>query len=144
MANRTLAAIRKFFNWCHARAIIDKSPCDGIEAPGKETKRDRVLTDDELRNVLATARDISFPYGSIVELLAITGQRREEVAAMCWSELDLDARTWTIPISRSKNGKAHIVHLSDAPLSTLRPIRRIEDSDLVFTNERSLIVPRMV
>jgi integrase len=113
MANRTLAAFRKFLNWCVARGIIDKSPADGAEAPGKETKRDRLLTDDELRRVLVAARQIGFPYGSIVEVLALTGQRREEVASMSWSELDLPARTWTIPAARSKNDKPHIVHLSD-------------------------------
>jgi integrase len=126
MANRTLAAFRKFLNWCVARGIIDKSPADGAEAPGKETKRDRVLADDELRRVLLAARQIGFPYGSIVELLAITGQRREEVASMSWSELDLPARTWTIPAARSKNNKPHIVHLCDAAIRVFDRIPRIE------------------
>src|SRR5262245_10567361 len=142
MANRTLAALRKFLNWCVARGIIDKSPADGAEAPGREAKRDRVLTDDELRRVMVAARRIGFPYGSIVELLAITGQRREEVASMCWAELDLPARTWTIPAARSKNNKPHIVHLSDSAVRVLDQVPKIElppDQDaaettaLVFT-----------
>jgi integrase len=124
MANRTLAALRKFLNWCVARGIIDKSPADGAEAPGKETKRDRTLTDDELRRVLVTARRIGFPYGSIVELLATTGQRREEVASMSWSEIDLPGRTLTIPAERSKNNKPHIVHLSDPALHLLEQVPR--------------------
>jgi integrase len=128
MANRTLAALRKFLNWCVARGIIDKSPADGAEAPGKETKRDRTLTDDELRRVLVAARQIGFPYGSIVELLAITGQRREEVASMSWSELDLGARTWTIPAARSKNNKPHIVHLSDPARRLLEQVPRTGES----------------
>jgi integrase len=136
MANRTLAALRKFLNWCVARGIIDKSPADGAEAPGKETKRDRVLTDDELRRVLLTARQIGFPYGSIVELLALTGQRRDEVASMSWSEIDLPARTWTIPAARSKNNKPHIVHLSDPALRLLEQVPRT--GELVFsTNGRT-------
>jgi integrase len=126
MANRTLAALRKFLNWCVARGIIDKSPADGAEAPGKETKRDRVLTDDELRRVLVAARQIGFPYGLIVELLTITGQRREEVAGMSWSELDLAARTWTIPAARSKNNKPHIIHLSDVAMAVFDRVPRIE------------------
>ena len=52
------------------------------------------------------------PYGRIVEFLALTGQRREEVAQLTWEEIDEKARTWTIPGSRTKNKKAHIVHLS--------------------------------
>jgi integrase len=136
MANRTLAALRKFLNWCVARGIIDKSPADGAEAPGRETKRDRVLTDDELRRALLAARQIGFPYGSIVELLAITGQRREEVASMGWSEIDLDGRTWTIPAERSKNNKPHIVHLSDPARHLLEQVPRT--GELVFsTNGRT-------
>jgi integrase len=85
-----------------------------------------VLTDDELRRVLVAAREIGFPYGLIVELLAITGQRREEVASMTRPELDLPARTWTIPAARSKNNKPHIVHLSDAAMHVFDRIPRIE------------------
>jgi integrase len=136
MANRTLAALRKFLNWCVARGIIDKSPADGAEAPGRETKRDRVLTDDELGRVLVAARQIGFPYGSILELLAITGQRREEVGSMSWSEIDLAGRTWTIPAARSKNNKPHIVHLSDPARHLLEQVPRT--GELVFsTNGRT-------
>jgi integrase len=53
------------------------------------------------------------PYGRIVEFLALTGQRREEVAQLKWDELDEKTRTWTIPGSRTKNKKAHIVHLPE-------------------------------
>jgi integrase len=52
------------------------------------------------------------PYGGIVELLALTGQRREEVAQMTWDELALGQHIWTLPKSRTKNGKQHVVHLS--------------------------------
>ena len=61
MANRTLAVTRKFFNWCLGRDILQKSPCDGVAAPGRETKRDRLLSDDELRGVMVAARGIGFP-----------------------------------------------------------------------------------
>ena len=52
------------------------------------------------------------PYGLLVEFLALTGQRREEVAQLKWDELDEKTRTWTIPGTRTKNKKVHIVHLS--------------------------------
>jgi integrase len=53
------------------------------------------------------------PYGAIVELLALTGQRRQEVSKLKWDELDEKSRTWSIPGSQAKNKKAHIVHLSE-------------------------------
>lgn len=125
MANRVLAAVRKFFNWCYSNSIIDSSPAEGVSAPSKENARDRLLNDDELRAVVAACRATGYPYGSLVELLAITGQRRDEVAAMEWSELDLQKRTWTIPSARSKNGKAHIVHLSASALHILEAAPQI-------------------
>jgi integrase len=76
------------------------------------------LSDAELIKVIHTARTMSGPYGAIVEFLALTGQRREEVAQAHWDEFDLEQRTWTIPKTRSKNGKSHIVHLS-MPVVTL-------------------------
>ncbi len=63
--------------------------------------------------MIVAAREMPAPYGSIVEFLALTGQRRQEVAQLRWDELDENSRTWTIPGSRTKNKKAHIVHLSE-------------------------------
>ena len=51
--------------------------------------------------------------------LALTGQRREEVAQLTWDEVDLASRTWTLPASRTKNGKPHIVHLSNEAIAVL-------------------------
>jgi integrase len=58
--------------------------------------------------------------GSLNYWLALTGQRREEVARMTWDEVELVRRTWTLPRSRTKNGKGHVVHLSDESLDLLR------------------------
>jgi hypothetical protein len=89
-ANKTLQMAKTFFTWCVGRAIIDRSPCEGVKQPTREVPRDRVLSDDELGRVIRAAREIRGPYGGIVELLALTAQRREEVAQMTWDELDLE------------------------------------------------------
>jgi integrase len=88
------------------------------------------LNDEELANVILAARTLRQPYGAIVEFLALTGQRREEVAGMAWDEVDLKQRVWTIPKERAKNGKAHLVHLSDPALRLLNA--REEHRALVF------------
>jgi integrase len=119
-ANKTLKAVRTFFRWCVGRALLNQSPADGIPMPAKEIPRDRVLSDDELSNVLAAARRMGGPYGAIVEFLALTGQRREEVAHASWVEFDFEKRLWSIPNSRTKNGRAHIVHLSDQSIAVLK------------------------
>jgi Site-specific recombinase XerD len=131
MANRALAAIRKFFNWCVAKDILTSSPCEGVEAPAREKSRDRVLSNDELQAIILAARQIGFPYGSIVEMLALTGQRRDEVARMQRSHVNFDKAIWTIPAEHSKNGKAHMVHLSDAALDVIRSLP--VTGDLVFS-----------
>jgi integrase len=130
-ANKTLKSLKTFLRWCVGQAVLDRSPAEGVPLPMKEIARDRVLDDTELAKVLVAARMIGGPYGSIVELLALTGQRREEVAGLCWDELDLDQRIWTIPKARTKNSKAHVVHLSDQSLAILK--RTDRKGSLVFT-----------
>jgi integrase len=118
-ANKLLKVIRTFFGWCVGRAIIDASPTQGLSAPAREKARDRVLSDDELVSVIHAARQIGGPYGAIVEFLALTGQRREEVAQLTWDELDLARQIWTIPSARTKNAKPHIMHLSKQSVAVL-------------------------
>ena len=118
-ANKLLKMIKAFFGWCVGRAILDVSPANGLTAPAREKARDRVLGDDELARVLLAARRIGYPYGGIVELLALTGQRREEVAQLTWDEVDIAHCTWELPASRTKNGKSHIVHLSKVAIAVL-------------------------
>ena len=112
-SHRLLKTLKTFFRWCVGRAVIDFSPAEGISSPYREVSRDRVLTDQELAAIILSARRMPPPYGRIVEFLALTGQRREEVAQLKWGELDEKIRTWTIPGSRTKNKKAHIVYLSE-------------------------------
>jgi integrase len=123
-ANKALKSIKMFLRWCVGRAILDQSPADGVPAPTKEVARDRVLSDEELATVILAARAVDDRYGGIVELLALTGQRREEVAKLAWAELDLSQRVWTIPKHRTKNAKPHVVHLSDESMAVLQGIEK--------------------
>jgi integrase len=123
-ANKTLKSIKTFLRWCVGRAILDQSPAEGVPAPAKEISRDRVLSDDELAKVIFAAREVDDPYCGIVELLVLTGQRREEVARLAWDELDLTRRIWTIPKSRTKNAKPHVVQLSDQSIAVLRRVEK--------------------
>jgi integrase len=119
-----LKSIRTFLRWCVGRAILDQSPAEGVPLPAREVARDRVLTDQELAEVILAARKIGGSYGGIVELLAFTGQRREEAARLELEELDLVQRVWTIPKARTKNAKAHVVHLSEQSMALLRHLDR--------------------
>ena len=102
MANRVLASLRKLFNWACERGTIDASPCDRIKAPGREKKRDRVHSDAELALIWRASETLGYPFAPLVRLLILTGQRREEIAGMRWSEFDPDLTLWTLPRDRAK------------------------------------------
>jgi len=127
---RLLKTLKTFFRWCVGRAVIDFSPAEGIPTQWRDVSRDRVLADQELAAVISAARQMPRPFGGIVEFLALTGQRREEVSQLKWHEIDAATRTWCIPGSRTKNGKVHIVHLSEPAWAVIHDQSRT--SDYVF------------
>ena len=130
-ANHALAAIRKFFNWCVERGLVETSPCTGIKSPAPNRSRDRVLSDVELAAVWHASSRVEFPFGTIVKLLILTGQRRGEVTEMRWNELDFENATWSIPAERTKSFRAQVVPLGPQAISLLQLAPRFE-SDFVF------------
>jgi integrase len=132
VANRTLAVLRRLCNWAIERGIVDISPCDKIKAPAAEQSRDRVLSDEEIRLAWAAFDALGWPFGPIAKLLLLTGARRDEIASAPWSEIDLEAKTWTIAKERSKNGVAHEIPLSDAAVSILAALPRIGEKKNAF------------
>jgi integrase len=131
MANRNLAKLRVFFGWCLKKELITVNPAIGVDRLVKETTRERILEDDEIKALWHATADIYQPYGPILRLLLLTGQRRTEVSEMRWSELNLDKQQWTIPRERAKNGKTHIVHLSE-PVMQIIEATANKGGDLLF------------
>lgn len=136
-ANRILSHVRKFFNWCVERGIVDVSPIVGLKAPTKEQSRDRVLNDDEITRLLHVCKNEVYPFRYFIPLLLATAQRRGELTQMRWSEIDFEAKLWVIPGSRAKNGKPNVVPLSDFALDVLNEVPRFLDCDFVFTTTRN-------
>ena len=132
-ANRVLAYLRRLFNWCIERDLIADNPAAGIEAPAKEVSRERVLSLDELQALMVAAARIDYPWGPLVEMLVYTGQRLDEVAQATWDELDLDNQTWALSGSRTKNGRPHVVHLSDAAMSTISALPQVDGQAWLFS-----------
>ncbi len=125
MANRVLSHTRKLFSWCVDRDILTISPCTGIKAPAPEGKRERALDDRELKIVLRAARKVGWPFGALVELLALTGARLREASNMTWEEVKFDEKLWRIPANRTKNKRQHEIPLSDQAIAILRSTPRI-------------------
>jgi integrase len=85
-------------------------------------KRERVLNDDEIGEVWRAAGKAASPYGIIIRLLILTGQRLGEVARMNWNEISDDLATWALPGERTKNGVPHVVPLSAPARDLLRAL----------------------
>lgn len=134
IAGRTMAYGRACYGWAVKRRRLALNPFAGLPViEGANPSRDRVLTDAETGSIWRAAGTMPHPFGPIVQLLLLTAQRREEVAALRWSELSADLATWTLPSARAKNGKAHVVHLAAAARAILANIPRIAGQDLVFS-----------
>ena len=76
-------------------------------------------------------------YGRILKLLLLTGCRRAEIGDLKWSEIDLEARTITLPGERTKNGQQHVVPLADSAIAILTGIERRADREHVFGHTRA-------
>lgn len=110
---------------------MDANPCAEIRAPAPHQSRDRVLSDAELASVWRACERVGYPFGSIVRLLILTAQRPSEVAGMLWSELDLTARTWSIPAAKTKSNRAQVVPLVSQAIELIRVMPRLR-GDLIF------------
>ncbi len=131
VANRVLSVLGRFFAWCCERDIVSGSPTYGIRKPVAEPSRERVLTDDELAAVWRAAADGS-PFGDLVRLLILTAARRAEVAGMNWPEIDLVTCAWTLPGPRTKNGRPHLVPLSDIAVEILERVPHYKGGTYLF------------
>jgi integrase len=114
-ARKTFAAASKLFGWALARDTygLEQSPCSRIkvaEHAGKTESRTRVLGDDELRLVWQAADKLGYPFGTLVKMLALTGQRLTEISSASWSEIENDVLT--VPPERMKGKIAHTVPLA--------------------------------
>jgi integrase len=142
MASATARYGRACFQWAVKRGSLETNPFASLPL-SPVTKRDRVLTDNELRAVWSATADPG-SFNAIVRTLILTGQRREEVASMAWGEIAPNLSAWTIPGAKAKNGAAHIVPLSSQAQTVLQAApRRARDADddgpdLVFPGELSV------
>ena len=113
------ATLRKLFRWAVDRGDISQSPIAEMSAPASVASRDRVLSNDEIVACWHAAVADNSHFGKIAQLLIATGQRRDEVVGLDWTEISMSKAVWTIPAERSKNGVAHIVPLNRQAIAVL-------------------------
>jgi integrase len=137
---RVLEIAQRLFSWAIARGTfgIEESPCEKLRAKdlvGKRSLRDRVLTDPEWRALFRAVQRMDPQYRSIIELLALTGLRRNEVSDARWSEFDFGKKEWLIPGARMKNAAAHVVPLVPRMVEIINSLPRT-NKQFLFPNDR--------
>ncbi|MGE0447652.1 MAG: tyrosine-type recombinase/integrase [Vicinamibacterales bacterium] len=137
MANRTLALVRKMFNFAIERDWVEHNPCHMLKRAAPERQRDRVLTEDEIRAVWTAAGEEQPIIRALFRLRLLTAQRGGELHGASWAEIDLKTGWWTIPAERSKNRLAHRVPLSPPAVKVLKELQKdAEESPWVFPSTR--------
>lgn len=150
-ANKTHAVIRQVYNFAIAEDLVTYNPTTGVNQPATINARDRVWTDAELRRLWSALSDhrnildadgervpITETLALALKLAAVLGQRRSEIIGMEVRELDLAARTWTIPAGRMKANRPHLVPLPDLAVALIEKAiamtneGRSSQSDYVF------------
>jgi site-specific recombinase XerD len=133
LVSRTLS---KMFGWLTAHRRVDSNPCAGVWCPPAPPSRDRVLTEAEIKKLWRACDEVGDVFGPMVKVLLLTGCRLREVASMERGEIN--GATWTIPGSRTKNKRAHIVPLSPSVTRIMESVPVIEGCPYVFsTNGRT-------
>ena len=134
----TLAVARTLFRWClkPPRRYLKHSPLEGVELP-KTGRRKRVLDDQEIRVFWRAAEKQGYPHGTFCQLLALTGQRKMEIANLRRPWINEKERTVTLPEWLTKNSKEHTFVYGDMVARIFDAIPRRNDTDLLFPSRVS-------
>jgi len=133
MARRARAYGSALYGWAVKRDLVTVNPFGLVAVDSREKRRDRVLSDVELGEIWRATEGLGWPWTHYFRFLLLTLQREAETAGLSWSEISLDGATWHLPGNRTKNGKAHLVHLTAPAREIVQAAPRIAGSDLVFT-----------
>lgn len=103
--HHAFVAARTLFNWAIREDLLSGSPLQGVKGFKPAQARERVLNDQELKAVWREAERAPYPYGAIVQVLILTGLRRNEAANLEWSFINDVEGTITLPVDLTKNGR---------------------------------------
>jgi len=126
--NRMRSALSACFQWAMKKGRAESNPVLLTEQM-EETSRTRFLSADEIKIVWDSAGDDD--YGTIVRLLILTGQRRDEISELRWDEVKLDLGMISLPPERVKNDLEHDIPVSPA-VRAIIAARPRNESGLVF------------
>jgi integrase len=130
-ADRARTALSGLYAWAIDGGHCEATPLLHIKRRAESGARERTLTQDELREVWFAADAVGGDYARIVKLLILTGQRRDEIGRLAWTEISANGDRIDFPDRRTKNHRPHLVPLSAEALAVLPP-RPNSDRLMVF------------
>jgi integrase len=130
-SNSVRASLSALFTWAAQGGYRDDNPVSMTARAVENGARQRVLADDEIATIWSALDDAS-DYAALLKLLLLTGARRDEIARLRWSEIDLEAALVRLPGERTKNGRPHDIPLSPPALAILKARQRQNGRDFVF------------
>jgi integrase len=128
--NRVRSSLSAFFNWCVSEGLLENNPVQGTAKANENGSRERVLTQEELRKLWRNLGDDRF--ADIVRLLLLTGQRRNEIGKLQWSEIDISRKMIVLAPARTKNSREHCVPLSAQALAIIKGLPRRNTTEFLF------------
>jgi integrase len=141
-ANRVRGRIEKVLGWATVRGfrsgdnparwkghLAELFPSKGKLAKAKHLS---ALPFSEMPALMAELRTRDLRSARALEFTILTAARTGEVIGATWNEINLIAKTWTIPASRMKAGKEHKVPLCDRAVEILRGLGKHGDRERVF------------
>jgi integrase len=128
--NRVRSSLSAFFNWSVREGLLENNPVMGTGKADEGSSRERVLSEVELARVWAALPQDQF--GDIIQLLVLTGQRRDEIGWLRWSEVDFDRALIVLPPERTKNRRTHELPLSLQARTILERQPRRNGREFVF------------
>jgi len=139
-ANRLIALLTRFFTVAVKKGYLEVSHANKLEKT-PEVPRERVLSCQEIKDLWfyldSKLNKRSVSVTDLIKILLLTGKRTGEVRQMRWEELDLDAKTWTIPRDKVKNRKKSVtVYLNTLVVAMLKRRKFNAVSPYVFPNQR--------
>jgi integrase len=133
-ARKLHAALSILFSWLLRQRRVTVNACGGVWRPGPPPARERTLTDAEIAAFWRGCNTIGAPFGQMFQFMLIAACRLREAANMTRGEVDA-AGVWTVPGSRTKNGRSFSLALPPLAIQTIGsvPVLKSAAANYVFT-----------
>ena len=137
VSNAVKGALSVLMSYACERQLIPFNPVRDVASRHRNVIRDRVLSDNELKGLWTAINNLdglSETVAGIIKVCLLTAARVSDVSGMEWSEVDLEARLWTVPGERMKNHKDHEVPLCDSLMAFFDNLKEAAETQWVFPN----------